>query len=133
MAKPMPDATAKAVVRGATPRMVQWSAAAQGDLASILDYIASRDPLQAEQILEQLQSQAQGLGLFAERGRRIPELRGSRHSAKSLWRELLVRPWRIVYALEGSTVLVLAVVDGRRDFVAWLAGRAGAETVPSLD
>jgi toxin ParE1/3/4 len=123
MGKAKPVGAPKPKVKSATARAVQWSAAAQGDLASIVDYIASRDPLQAEQVLAQLHDQALGLELFAERGRRIPELRGSRHTAKTHWRELLVRPWRIVFAVEANTVLVLAVVDGRRDFVAWLSGR----------
>jgi len=38
-----------------------------------------------------------------------------------------VRPWRVAYAIKGDSVLVLAVVDGRRDFRAWLTGRPAAE------
>jgi len=31
------------------------------------------------------------------------------------WRELVVKPYRLVYRIEGDTVTVLAVFDGRRD------------------
>jgi toxin ParE1/3/4 len=129
----MTDGAPKPRAKGAAARVVHWSAAAQSDLTCIVDYIASRDPIQAEQVLAQLQSQAHGLERFAERGRRIPELRGSRHGAKANWRELLVKPWRIVYAVEDNKLLVLAVVDGRRDFVAWLARQAGTDLFRPLD
>ena len=31
------------------------------------------------------------------------------------WREPIVRPYRLVYRIEGDTVTELAVFDGRRD------------------
>jgi toxin ParE1/3/4 len=31
------------------------------------------------------------------------------------WRELVMRPYRMIYRMEGDTVTVLAVFDGRRD------------------
>lgn len=46
------------------------------------------------------------------RGRFVPELaeRGLR-----FWREAVVAPWRIMFQIEGGTVNILAVLDGRRD------------------
>jgi hypothetical protein len=35
-------------------------------------------------------------------------------------RELIVRPWRLTYVIEGHAVRIAAVVDSRRDMVAWL-------------
>lgn len=107
-------------------RVVRWSEAAQRDLDDIVDFIARDSEINAAVVLGRLQQQALSLDLFAERGRRIPELAGGRRSQRTHWRELLVRPWRIVYAVEGESVLVLAVVDGRRDFRAWLARRPAA-------
>jgi toxin ParE1/3/4 len=100
---------------------------AQRDLADIVDFIARDSEINAEAVLDRLHAQALSLDLFAERGRRIPELAGGSRSRRANWSELLVRPWRIVYAVDGDSVLVLAVVDGRRDFRAWLAGRPAAE------
>jgi plasmid stabilization system protein ParE len=105
-------------------RTVRWSDAAQRDLADIVDYIAGDSELNAEGVLTRLQSQAESLAQFAERARRIPELRGRKADQQPDWRELLVRPWRIVFAIEGDSVLVLAVVDGRCDFRSWLARRS---------
>jgi plasmid stabilization system protein ParE len=31
------------------------------------------------------------------------------------WREIVARPYRLIYRIEGDTVNVLAVFDGRRD------------------
>jgi toxin ParE1/3/4 len=105
-------------------RSVRWSNAAQHDLADIVDYIADDSEINAEGVLARLQEQSESLAHFAERARRIPELRGRKRGQQPDWRELVVRPWRIVFAIEGDAVLVLAVVDGRRDFRAWLARRS---------
>jgi plasmid stabilization system protein ParE len=42
----------------------------------------------------------------------VPEL--LRHGL-AVWRELIVKPYRILYRIEGQTVYVLAVLDSRRD------------------
>jgi plasmid stabilization system protein ParE len=42
----------------------------------------------------------------------VPEL--SRFGMRS-WRELVVRPYRILYRVSGGTVTVLVVFDARRD------------------
>jgi hypothetical protein len=56
----------------------------------------------------------------AQRGRIVPELRavGVLH-----YRELMERPWRIVYRIGASHVLVLAVLDSRRDLQSLLLER----------
>lgn len=109
-------------------RRVRWSDAAQRDMDDIVDYIAVENPLTAERVLGRLQQQAQSLQLFAERGRRLPELASRKRRKRDKWanwRELVVRPWRIVYAIEEDMVTVLGVVDGRRDFLAWLSRHFG--------
>ena len=42
----------------------------------------------------------------------MPELASS---GTRMWRELVVRPYRIVYRIRKDTVMVGAVLDGRRD------------------
>ena len=108
----------------ATARRVLWSVAAQRDLDDIVDYIAGDSVINAEGVLDRLQTSAERLTLHAERGRRIPELGRHRRRAPFDWRELIVRPWRVIYSIDGDTVLVLAVVDARRDFRAWLSRRS---------
>jgi plasmid stabilization system protein ParE len=45
------------------------------------------------------------------RGRTVPELRD--HGVLN-YREIIVSPWRIIYRVQDSAVIVLAVIDGRR-------------------
>jgi plasmid stabilization system protein ParE len=67
-----------------------------------------------------LQERADSLTTAAERGRLVPELRSI---GVHQYRELVERPWRIVYRIEPDTVIVLAVLDGRRDLESLLLDR----------
>jgi toxin ParE1/3/4 len=87
--------------------------AAKHDLRDIAEYIAHRDTASAaRRQLARLATQTRALGTTPLRGRIPPELgeRGLR-----TWREVVIDPWRIVYRIDGRTVYVLAVLDGRRD------------------
>ena len=101
-------------------RAVSWTRTALGDLDALIDYLAGEDPAAAERILERIEQRARGLGSQSTRGRIVPELRevGVLH-----YRELIERPWRIVYRVEGERVLVLAVLDARRDLQTLLLER----------
>jgi toxin ParE1/3/4 len=104
-------------------REVFWSQDAQRELDAIVDRIADDSPVDALRVFDRLAEQARTLETFAERGRRVPEL-GTR-GRRSPLRELVVRPWRLIYAVQGGHVMVIAIVDSRRDFLAWLAARGG--------
>ena len=45
------------------------------------------------------------------RGRIVPELHW--HGV-ARFQELIERPWRLIYRIDGSTVYVVSVLDGRR-------------------
>ena len=91
---------------------VQWAEAAVRDLEELSGYIASDSPLNAERLLDKLERRARTLESAPARGRVVPELAnfGIRN-----WRELVAKPYRIIYRIEEDTVTVLAVLDGRRD------------------
>jgi toxin ParE1/3/4 len=91
---------------------VQWAEAAVRDLEELMSYIAADSPLNAERILDKLEKRAQTLGSTPVRGRVVPELA---HFGIRNWRELIVKPYRIIYRIDEDTVNVLAVLDGRRD------------------
>jgi toxin ParE1/3/4 len=93
-------------------RRVQWTATARRDLEAIVDFIAEDSIENALLVLERLKERAESLEVAAERGRVAPELR---ILDVHQYRELIERPWRIVYRTEADRVLVLAVLDGRRD------------------
>ena len=91
---------------------VPWTETASRDLNSLVGYIARDSPINAGKVLAQLQSKAESLTMTPERGRLVPEI--LRHGL-AVWRELIVRPYRILYRIEGQTVYVLADLDSRRD------------------
>ncbi len=74
-------------------------------------YLADRSPQAALSTLGRLEARAKSLATFAERRRIVPEL--ARWHITD-YRELVAPPHRVVYRVDGSRVLVLAVVDSRR-------------------
>lgn len=96
---------------------VRWSAVARHDLLTIAEYIAEENPAAAAQVLERLRARADSLDTFPRRGRTIA---GFSDETQREYRELIEAPWRILYWIAGRQVQIIAVVDGRRDFVKWL-------------
>lgn len=91
---------------------VRWAEVAVRDLEELVAFVAIESADDAERLLERIEKQAATLESVPARGRVAPEL--ARFGMRS-WRELVVRPYRVVYRIEGDTVTVLAVFDGRRD------------------
>jgi plasmid stabilization system protein ParE len=92
--------------------LVRWADAAARDLEEIASFVARESPENAQRLLAKLEAAAASLELHPRRGRIVPELMffGLRR-----WRELVVRPYRLVYRIGTRSVIVLAVFDGRRD------------------
>lgn len=91
---------------------VQWAEAAEGDLRGIVDFITEDSLESALEVLDKLRAGSAKLERFPLRGRVVPEL--LKHGL-SRYHELVIRPWRIIYRTDETTVYVLAVVDGRRN------------------
>ncbi len=93
-------------------RVVVWTDIARNDLDNIIEYIHAENPKAAQVTMKRLHKHATTLESHAQRGRIVPELRevGLVH-----YRELIDRPWRIIYRLDGDHVWVTALFDGRRD------------------
>ncbi len=73
---------------------VLWTAAAKVDLEEIINYIAADSTSDALAVLDKLEKRAHTLRHFPKSGRLLPELRTV---DVPLYRELIERPWRIVY------------------------------------
>jgi len=96
-------------------------AEAEDDLVELYDFIAAEDaPSKAEALLVQLEKACASLDRFPERGRIPPELR---RIGVSLYREILLGPYRIVYRIGSRSVHIYAVLDGRRDLTQTLERR----------
>ena len=100
---------------------VVLTADAAADLLEIVDWIAEHDaPAKASHVLERIDSAIAGLAQFPLRGAHPRELvaLGIRE-----YRETFFKPYRIIYRVEGTKVLVYLIADGRRDMQTLLARR----------
>jgi toxin ParE1/3/4 len=103
-----------------TERRVRWTEGARVDLELIVDCIAEDAVENAVAVLDRSEKRAEALRLAAERGRGVPELQVV---DVFQYRELIERPWRIIYRIEPDQIIVLAVLDGRRDLGSLLLER----------
>jgi len=98
---------------------VRWASNAENDLTAITAYIASTDPDAALAVFHRIRDRARTIGMQPSRGRLVPELR----DAGVQYRELIERPWRVVYRIEPERVFIVAVLDSRRDLQTLLLER----------
>ena len=91
---------------------VIWSITAERDLLNIVEYIAQDSPANALKILQNITTKAKNLYQNPLRGRIIPELQsqGIYH-----YRELIIKPWRVMYKVAEKKVYVLSVIDSRQN------------------
>ena len=86
---------------------------ARQDMQGITDYIAENDTsASAIYVLEQIEACIDGLADLPERGPFVSELLeiGNRQ-----YREVVFKPYRIIYRVSEGTVTVQLIADGRRD------------------
>lgn len=91
---------------------VQWTASARQDLTEIIQFIAVDNPIEAYRQLEKIEDKAKQLNQNPKRGRTVPELMAI---GMPDYRELIIRPWRLIYRIENRNVFVLALLDSRRN------------------
>jgi plasmid stabilization system protein ParE len=101
---------------------VQWTQTAVDDLLSIIDYVAGRDGAEAaERLYGQVKRDVERLDAMPHRCRVVPELQAEGIDG---YRELLIGPYRLMFVIRGSDVVILTAVDGRRDLGELLVERA---------
>ena len=87
-----------------------WSPQALRDLESIRDYIAADSPHYAGLVVERIVAGVERLRRFPESGRMVPE----RNSPEI--REVIIRPYRVVYRLRSGSVEIATVFRASRMF-----------------
>lgn len=91
---------------------VSWNKSVKNDLSDILDYIIEYDNINnAHRIYTKIKERAKLLESNPRPGRVVPELK----SFGDKYREIITKPWRIIYSLDNGIVNILLVIDGRRD------------------
>ena len=100
---------------------VLLTADAARDLEDIYDYIARHDaPAKADAVLDRIEQVLANLAEFSHRGHHPQELRSlGIHE----YREVLFKPYRMIYRVIGDAVYVYLIADGRRDMQTLLAHR----------
>jgi len=99
-----------------------WAEAAVQDFESILEYIAFHDCYEAAATVhEKLLGRIDTLVHTPMRCRYVPELK---EIGLTEYRELIVRPYRICFRIHGHDVVLVSILDGRRDLEQILMDRA---------
>lgn len=91
---------------------VNWTNIAEQDLIKIIDYISIDSPKNALGVLKKIKNETSKLYNFPNKGRIIPELQVQ---GLTIYREIIVSPWRIFYRTENKQVFVLGVIDSRQN------------------
>jgi plasmid stabilization system protein ParE len=89
---------------------IAWSLDARVDLRLIVDSIHQYAPQAARSLNQRIRNRVRSLRLFPEAG--MPSEDGDLLNI----RELFEGPYRIIYEIDGSSIMILRIVHGRRDF-----------------
>jgi toxin ParE1/3/4 len=90
-------------------RRVVWSYDAASDLEALAEYIAKDSPYYAAAFVRDVRDASRSLDRFSERGRMVPEVSDAKV------RELFVKAYRLIYAVEPKRVVILGLIHGKRD------------------
>ena len=94
---------------------------AEQDLEALHDYIAEFDcTANAGYVLDELMSVVESLAAFPERDSYPRELASL---GIKEYRQIFFKPYRVIYRVTGSQVIIYLIADGRRDMQSVLARR----------
>lgn len=91
---------------------VLWAEVAIRDLEQIVDYVGREAPMASERIFDSVVERSRTLDTMPLRGRVVPELERFEIATH---RELIIPPYRLIYRVDASRVLVVGLFDGRRN------------------
>lgn len=94
---------------------------AEQDLEATYDYISEFDCVaNANDVLDELMNTVESLSRLPERGSYPKELVGL---GIKEYRQTFFKPYRVIYRVTGSQVIIYLIADGRRDMQTVLARR----------
>ncbi|MEW5767547.1 MAG: type II toxin-antitoxin system RelE/ParE family toxin [bacterium] len=91
---------------------MRWASVAEQDLTQIVDYIAMDSVKNAIAVFRKIRDEVNSLSTFPARCRVVPELQAV---GIDFYRELILRPYRIIFRSEEESVFVVGVFNGRRN------------------
>ncbi len=87
---------------------VHWTDRAKARLRDIHDYIAIDSPMMATKVVDRVVTRSEQLSELPNSGRQVPEYR------RNDVRELLEKPYRIIYKIKSDQIDVLTVMHYRQ-------------------
>jgi len=87
---------------------VCWTENAIDHLANIYEYIAFNSPTYARRMIDRITRRSEQIAEHALSGRKVPEF-----DAEDI-REVIEKPYRIVYRIKPGQIDVIAVIHGAR-------------------
>jgi len=100
---------------------VLLTSGAECDLETLHAYPSEFDSrASADRMVDRLTAVVQSLEQSLERGRHPRELLAL---GIKVYRQVLFKPWRLIYRIEGEQGFVVLIVDGKRDLQSVLAER----------
>ncbi|MBI4753818.1 type II toxin-antitoxin system RelE/ParE family toxin [Candidatus Desantisbacteria bacterium] len=85
---------------------VHWTNTAIEHLLAIYEYIAKDSPMYAQRMIDKLIRHSEQITIFSLSGRMVPE-----YEVQDI-REVIEKPYRIIYRIKPYQIDVLAVVHG---------------------
>ncbi|RJP60366.1 MAG: type II toxin-antitoxin system RelE/ParE family toxin [Deltaproteobacteria bacterium] len=83
---------------------VHWTNTAVEHLLAIYEYIAQDSPVYAQRMIDRLTRRSEQIATFPLSGRMVPE-----YEAQDI-REVIEKPYRLIYRIKPDQIEVLAVV-----------------------
>ena len=87
---------------------VHWTENAIGHLLNIYEYIALNSPTYGKRMVDRITRRSEQIATHPLSGRKVPE-----YEAEYI-RELIEKPYRIIYRIKPDQIDVLAVIHGTR-------------------
>jgi len=87
---------------------VRWSPEATEDVEAIAEYIARDSEHYARSVVSEILSVSRSIGEFPHKGRNVPEI------VDENVRERFVYSYRLIYRIEPKSILIVAVIHGKR-------------------
>ena len=107
---------------------IRITKAARRDLEEIYTWIAEHDSVShADHVLDRVAQIVENITTFPERGSRFPE-RGSRPQElrpgmRTDCRQVFFKPYRVIYQVRPTEVVIVLIADGRRNLQSLLLRR----------
>ena len=87
---------------------VRWSPEATEDIESIAEYIGRDSEHYARAVVSEILSVSRSIGEFPYIGRNVPE------TVDENVRERFVYSYRLIYRIEPESILIVAIIHGKR-------------------